>query len=340
MKGDTLMDKKTLRNYALIAILAGGISEIGSTALSNLTSDSVLQVYDTSIAETSGTALKGRYNSAKSNSINITDTYDNSSGIETSSYSTDENNQISEADDVTQPISETKLVKTVSIQLETTSLDNTQEIIEQAVSASNGYIERSEASGTTDSKRMSSYCIRIPADKLDDFLSAANGSGNILYKSQNVSDITLQYTDTETHLKTLTTERDRLIELLDKADDIDAIISLENRLTNIRYELESYQSMLNHYDNQVNYATINLSISEVKLFTESENASVFSRIQTGFSKNIQTLKTTLENIIVFLCSNIPSFIIILLCISPVGIFLKLKKKKNEKKNAKNTKQDN
>ena len=138
----------------------------------------------------------------------------------------------------------------------------------------------------------------------------------------------------------LPTERDRLIELLDKADDIDDIISLENRLTNIRYELESYQSMLNHYDNQVNYATINLSISEVKLFTESENASVFSRIQTGFSKNIQTLKTTLENIIVFLCSNIPSFIIILLCISPVGIFLKLKKKKNEKKNAKNTKQDN
>ena len=127
---------------------------------------------------------------------------------------------------------------------------------------------------------------------------------------------------------------------MDKADDIDDIISLENRLTNIRYELESYQSMLNHYDNQVNYATINLSISEVKLFTESENASVLSRIQTGFSKNIQTLKTTLENIIVFLCSNIPSFIIILLCISPVGIFLKLKKKKNEKKNENNTKQDN
>lgn len=66
------MDKKTLRNYALVAILAGSISGLGSTALSNLTSDSVLQVYDTSIAETSGTALKGRYNNAKKSFISMT----------------------------------------------------------------------------------------------------------------------------------------------------------------------------------------------------------------------------------------------------------------------------
>jgi len=57
---------------------------------------------------------------------------------------------------------------------------------------------------------------------------------------------------------------------------------LEKRLSDIRYELESMESQLRLYDNQVDYSTVTISIDEVNQFTPTAPETVGQRIGSGF----------------------------------------------------------
>lgn len=97
---------------------------------------------------------------------------------------------------------------------------------------------------TERSSRCSNLTARIPENKLDAFLTEVSGQGNVTYKNESVQDVTLQYTDITSRKKTLQMEQDRLWELLEKAESIDAVIALESRLSEVRYQLESIESQL------------------------------------------------------------------------------------------------
>ena len=91
--------------------------------------------------------------------------------------------------------------------------------------------------------------------------------------------------------KTLTTEQERIWALLEKADTLEAVIALEERLSEIRYQLESMESQLKLYDNhgglQHPYPS---HISEVAVYTPTGSQSVGARIQDGFKRNLTSVK--------------------------------------------------
>lgn len=53
---------------------------------------------------------------------------------------------------------------------------------------------------------------------------------NVTERSETTTDVTLQYSDLESRKKTLTTEQERIWALLEKADTLEAVIALEERL--------------------------------------------------------------------------------------------------------------
>ena len=55
-----------------------------------------------------------------------------------------------------------------------------------------------------------------------------------------MDDVTLRYVDVDSHKKALETEQERLLALLEKAENVEDIITIENRLSDVRYELENY----------------------------------------------------------------------------------------------------
>ena len=152
--------------------------------------------------------------------------------------------------------------------------------------------------------------IRIPADQLDAFLSEVSTQGNITYKNENVQDVTLQYTDITSRKKTLQVEQDRLWALLEKADSVDAVIALESRLSEVRYQLESLESQLRTLDNQVVYSTVYLSIQEVQVLTATDPDTIPVRIQKGFAHSLNQLQTASVDLLVWFVSNLPILIVL------------------------------
>ncbi len=217
-----------------------------------------------------------------------------------------------------------KLIRTVDLHVETTDFDKLIDDITSNVTAAGGYIEQSNVSGSsisgTTGRRNAHYIARVPSDKLDGFITRVGEQGNITNKSEYTQDVTLQYSDIESRKKSLTIEQERLWALLEKADTLEAVIALEERLSEIRYQLESFESQLRTYDNQVDYSTITIYIDEVQVLTPTSPDSVATRIRKGFRRNLETVAVTAVNLTVWFLSSLPTlFVLALLILAAIFI---------------------
>ena len=233
---------------------------------------------------------------------------------------------------------ERKLIRNVSMHLETREFDALTKSISDAVTFFGGYMEQSDVSGNSlywsdeRSSRCSNLTARIPENKLDAFLTEVSGQGNVTYKNESVQDVTLQYTDITSRKKTLQMEQDRLWELLGKAESIDAVIALEARLSEVRYQLESIESQLRTLDNQIVYSTVYLSIQEVQVLTSTDPDTIPVRIQKGLSRSFNTLKISSVDFLVWFISSLPILAVFAVLVFIAIIILKkpLKRRKTRK----------
>lgn len=207
-----------------------------------------------------------------------------------------------------------KLIKTVSLSMETKEFDPLLENIRSKVEELGGYIESSEISGSSyysvQENRYAWLTLRIPADKLDGFVTVVSELGNVTSKNESVEDITLQYVDVEGRKQALETEQARLLELLERAETMEDIIAIESRLSEVRYELQSYGSTLRTYDNQVNYSTVSIRISEVERVTPViEKRTFLEEIQYRLSDNLYDIGQGIRNFAIWFISSLPYLII-------------------------------
>ena len=133
-----------------------------------------------------------------------------------------------------------KLIRSVDLSLETDAFDQLLKTLTDKIGELGGYVEQSDISGNSLNyrneliPRYASLKVRIPIDRLDGFISVVEANGNITNKSETTQDVTLQYSDLESRKKSLTVEQERIWALLEKADTLESVIALEERLSEIR----------------------------------------------------------------------------------------------------------
>lgn len=231
-----------------------------------------------------------------------------------------------------------KLIRNVNMNVETENFDELLATVEARVKALGGYIEDSSTyNGSSyygNQKRDANMTIRIPADKLDEFLSHVSSESNVISKSENVSDVTLQYVDMESHKEALLAEQDSLLRLMEQAETVEDIITLESRLTDVRYQIESMESRLRAMDNQVTYSTVYLYVNEVTKLTPVKEQTVWEKIATGFTESLYEVGDGILNFVIGIIINLPHLIIwaVVICII-VLIIKKIIKKRKQKKEA-------
>ena len=208
-----------------------------------------------------------------------------------------------------QAVSSRKLITTVNMETETEHYEDLMLWLNTRIGEYGGYVEFSENYGNQSSRRSATLTIRIPAVNLDAFLTGLSQESNVTYQSRSVKDITLNYVDVQSHKEALLVEQERLMELLEKADNLQDLLTIEERLTYVRYELESYESQLRTYDNQIDYSTIHLSIREVKVLTAPEPEGFWERVTSGFNDNLADVTEDLVEFAIGFLSSIPTLIV-------------------------------
>lgn len=225
------------------------------------------------------------------------------------------NNSAITIEDSTALKSQDKIIRTFYMDVETQEFDALITKLDSEIGRLNGYVETSKISGRSfydrEGARVASITARIPRDKVDEFVNAVDESANVINKQESTENVTLEYADIESRKKSLEIEQERLFVLLEKADTLDSIVTLESRLSEIRYQLQNYETTLRTYDNKVEYSTVSLSIQEVEKLspTVEIKQTVGTRIKNGFSNTVYSISEGLQNFLVWFVVNLPYLLI-------------------------------
>lgn len=176
-----------------------------------------------------------------------------------------------------------KLILNADLSLETQDFEKSAADIEKMTAEAGGYIESSGTYGDTGS-RSANYTLRVPQEKFEQFYAQLGENMHVVSRSRSSEDVTEQYTDIETRLATLQTKHERLLSLLEKADKMEDIISLENALADCEYEIDSLTGSKRHYDDLVGFSTFYINLREVQTLTATADGTGFGAQLTQAAK--------------------------------------------------------
>ena len=179
----------------------------------------------------------------------------------------------------------TKRIYTANLDLETTEFDTAVEEIAALTERSGGWFESSSLSSRGSGYRYADYTVRVPVEQYRAFLLGAGELCHLLYKDEYVEDVSQVYYDTAGRLKTQQIKLERLQALLEKAEVMEDIITIESAISETEQRIDDLSGTLQHYDAKVDYATVYVSLREVgRLSNVEEPATGFgAQLAAAFS---------------------------------------------------------
>lgn len=222
-----------------------------------------------------------------------------------------------------------KIIKDAEIGIEVSDYKVMKSKVDSIVRSLNGYISNDNLYNNEESINCN-MVIRLPEKNFDKFLAyLEKGGDRVKYKNISARDVTEEFIDIEARLKNKLAVEKRYSQLLLKARTVKDILEIEEKLRNIREEIESTQGRLNYLNSQVSYSTINLLL-EQKLeykYQPSKGKNFFQMLikslDRGWSVFLQFL--------LFVFKLWPFIILIAAIIFAYFKFWKSKKVKKQKK---------
>lgn len=235
--------------------------------------------------------------------------------------------------DTAAPRAATKLIYQGSIEMETMEFDQAMEKLKALVEHCGGYVESSSLRNYDGSYRSADYTVRIPTDHYREFYNGAGELCHVLQKNENTENVTYAYYDTVGRLETQKIKLARLQELLKRAETMEDIITIESAISETEHQIEALSGEIRHYDDLVEYSTVNLNIREVdklantKEFTDSYGGRLGGAFVTGWKGFVDGV----ENITVFLAHYLMWIILLVLVVILVRKIREQRKRAEEKK---------
>ena len=105
--------------------------------------------------------------------------------------------------------------------------------------------------------------IRLPAAKFDDAFALARATGRVLVESREADDVTEEFVDLGIRLDNAKKSRDRLVEILQKADKVEDILKVEAELRRLTEEIERMEGRSKFLADQVALATLSVGFQAI-----------------------------------------------------------------------------
>ena len=205
-----------------------------------------------------------------------------------------------------------KIIYTANLTLESKDYDTARAALDAALNDAGGYLESSSEYSDVGSSRSVNLTFRVPEENYQSFLDAVAQAGNVTYKSQQADDVTTQYMDVETRLANLEAQRTRLQELQAQADTLADLLEIESSLSDVQYQIESWQSQLDWYSNQVSCCTVYITLNEVETLTPTSTsfgAKLLAALRNGWTGFVSGAQA----VAVFLVGAWPAILIGAVC---------------------------
>ncbi|AEE49886.1 DUF4349 domain-containing protein [Haliscomenobacter hydrossis] len=153
---------------------------------------------------------------------------------------------------------EIKLIKTGTLEFETSDLESTYQRIRTAAQTNGAFVSNESTANEYD-RIVQHLTIRVPSRNFDPLLSAiSKGVKHFDTKNIEAVDVTEEFVDAEARLKTKKQVEQRYQDLLKRANKISEILEIEKQIGELRAEIESIEGRLRYLSNRVDYSTLDI----------------------------------------------------------------------------------
>lgn len=228
----------------------------------------------------------------------------------------------------TQPV----VLRSAERTIESENYDSDVQWLSDLVSEYGAYFEeREEAAGADGSVgRRSKAVVRVPSERLDDFLMELDQLGRTVNRREAAEDVSGRYMDTQSRLDALRLQKEKLTEMMAESTDVEDLIAIDDKLTGVIAQMESLEGDLRRWESEQSYSKVTLMMCEVFEEKAEAAASVGLRMKQGFDESIVWLKEFGQDLLVMLATYGPRLIIlvpVLVLGIAAGCLFRLGKKK-------------
>jgi Domain of unknown function (DUF4349)/Putative zinc-finger len=155
------------------------------------------------------------------------------------------------------------IIRTAELSLTTKEFDKARSSVEEILKRRHGYVGELNVSTPTGSARSLVGTLRVPAGQLDATLAELKGLGRVEKESQNGEEVTQQYVDLQARLANASHTEQRLTDILrQRTGKLSDVLAVEMQISRVRGEIEQMEAQRKSMKNQVDFATLTITVSE------------------------------------------------------------------------------
>lgn len=318
--------KKKQRWIILTVILTMLLTACGATGAKTMEADSAVEM-----TEPMEAPMFMAQNSSAAGSMKEETTAD---GIDFAEPEAEEGRTMEPIEDFSE-----KIIYTGNVYIETTEFDTSLQALNSAVTQYGGFVQDSNVSGRSSGDktavldRYAFYAVRVPAERFEEFMSMTGQIGNVTSSGRNAQNVTSQYTDHEARLSSLLIQEERLLAMLEQSGDLESLIALEERLSEVRYEIESIERSLRDLDQRLAYSTVYVEVQEVEVYTQTlpVQRSFGEKISDAFCGGWESFVLGVQNFAIGAVEALPTLILLAAALTIVIVVVRRKIKKRKAK---------
>ncbi|WP_280769146.1 DUF4349 domain-containing protein [Salipaludibacillus daqingensis] len=217
------------------------------------------------------------------------------------------------------------------ISIEVNDFNDAQHHIQDEVEKINGFVVESTVYQRGEDEELGgNLTVRVPKEYFQSFLNdLETTSSKVLEKSTTGNDVTEEYVDLESSLRSKETVEERLLTFLEEAESTEDLLSISNDLSDVQEDIERIKGRIAYLENHVAFSTITIDIQERKVNVSSlqdrEALNTFQHAQSLFMDTVNVIISVFSHGLVLIIGLSP--VLVPLAIIGVGIYLIQKRRR-------------
>ena len=231
---------------------------------------------------------------------------------------------------------ESMIIHKAILSVNVKELDKAQSNIQKKVEQFGGYIVESNVYQEDDQTSSGKMIVRVPEENFEKFLLEAEGeAAKVLERNVTGQDVTEQYVDLESRVKSKRAVEERLLEFMSKAQKTEDLLKISADLAQVQEEIEVMVGKMKYLENQTSFSTIEITMYENRVVVpeiDSKELNTWEKTKKQFATSMNSLLSAVSALIVFFVGNLP-VLVILTAIGLLVYFVIRRRLRNEQKKA-------
>jgi hypothetical protein len=218
-------------------------------------------------------------------------------------------------DEIKQPV-DRKIIRNGDFTIESKNPSDDQRKIASIAESLGGFVVTSEfkqAASSDASGSSVNVIVRVPSAQFDKAINEIIKTGSqIIYQKTSGKDVTEEFVDLEARLRAKHALENQYLEIMKRASKISDVLEVQEKLTDVRTEIEQMEGRRRYLDNQASLSTINITLQSPAAIVAATQNGFWRSIKNSFGDGIDEAVGIVLGVIHFVIVAIPVFILVIL----------------------------